>query len=69
MVISPPWLYERHPDLSVSNDTSDDTDDPSAKYDGYCLELLLKVADALNFDFELVVLKETKPTVLAYGVR
>ena len=57
MSVSVPWLYEKiNSDGSLAKDK-----DGNQMYVGYCMDLLEKIADKLNFEFEVVITPETRP--------
>ncbi len=57
MSISMPWLYEKKDDNgNIVKDS-----DGNVVYDGYCIDLLVKIAEKLHFEFEVVLTGETRP--------
>jgi len=59
---SVPWLYEKKDAEGAVQQTG------AKMFEGYCMDLLVKIAEKLNFEFEVVVTEETRPGY-TYGRR
>ena len=57
MVESLPWLYKKI-DATTNDVVKDKNGNPV--YEGYCMDLLAKIAEKLDFEFEVVIAPDKK---------